>query len=87
MNGRTALTVRPHEVETGDILIGLTRVVAEVSYVNGRWWYEAAEGDVICTRSPWGSVQVWRETADADDTPAHGIARPVINPVLTLVAR
>lgn len=58
------LTVRPHEVERGDFLVGLPRsLVAGVLYDGGcgRWLYTDDHGIVFASRKPWEQVQVVRD--------------------------
>ena len=72
------LTLYPHEVERGDILIGTTRPVESILFdcADGAWWYYADRlGTVVARRGAGARVQVLRGTPSADDTPAHGIRR------------
>lgn len=83
------LTVRTHEVEAGDRLVGLRSVVKSVLFDGnvGRWLYADAWGTIFATRAPWQSVQVLRGGLTDDDTPPHGIERPSRHLRLVAVAR
>ncbi len=57
------LTVRPHEVEAGDFLVGLPRTqVAGVLYdgASGRWLYSDGRDVLFASRRPWDRVRVVR---------------------------
>lgn len=58
------LSVRPHEVERGDFLVGLPRsMVAGVLYDGavGRWLYTDSHGIVFASRKTFEQVQVVRD--------------------------
>lgn len=71
------LTVRPHEVEFGDRLLGLRTPVARILF-DGRWLYIGDDGLIIAARHPGLNVQVLRDTdTDDDSCPPWGIPRPL----------
>lgn len=75
--GGEILTVRPHEVERGDQIIGLRTVIDSILYDGntGRWLYVDAKGVIICARPGHAVVQVLRGGLSSHDTNGHGIKR------------
>lgn len=70
------MTVHSFDVEHGDRLIGCgRRRVDEIVFRSGRWSFYA-DGRLLRSASWYGRVQVVRSLA-VDDTPPHGIARPL----------
>lgn len=57
------VSVRPHEVERGDFLVGLPRTQVDgvlFDGATGRWLYADARGILFASRNPWEQVQVVR---------------------------
>lgn len=71
------LTVRAHEVNKGDLLVGLTRPVDMVLYHggDGRWLYTDAAGTILRAVHSLAYVQVIRGLP-VDECDPHGIDRP-----------
>jgi len=76
--GGQILTVRPHEVERGDQIIGLRTIIDSLLYdgATGRWLYVDAKGIIICHRPAHAMIQVLRGGLSSHDTNGQGIARP-----------
>lgn len=77
--GLELLSVRPHEVERGDVILGMRSPVESVLFhgSNGCWYYTDRIGTVLCRRPAWATVQVIRGGLSSDDTPPRGIGRVV----------
>lgn len=56
----TSLSVEPHEVEHGDIIVGLHTPVASILTDGQSWFYGDDRGTFIAKRPSWGKVQVLR---------------------------
>lgn len=74
----TYLSVEPHLVEYGDVIVGLTTPVSSILTDGTFWFYGDASGTFIAKRPSWGRVHVYRETPDdeIDDCPPFGYIRP-----------
>src|SRR6185503_163405 len=57
------LSVLPHEVEKGDIILGLRSPVASILTDGRAWYYGDSHGTIIAKRSTWGRVQVVRDSS------------------------
>lgn len=77
------LTVRAHEVEHGDTIVGFATPVASVLFsgADGRWYFADRFGTIICRRHRFATLQVLRGgplPVEPDATPSHGIDRPEV---------
>lgn len=78
---RVHRTVDPHEVETGDIIVGTHQHVYSSVYDggDGRWHFLDRYGRDITTASIEARISVWRDSTNRylDWCDAQGIPRPV----------
>ena len=79
------ITVEPHLVEHGDIILGLRTPVTSILTDGTFWFYGDDSGTFIAKRPSWGRVQVIRgadqemiaqSLADLDDCNPAGLERP-----------
>lgn len=77
----TVLTVRPHEVDAGDILVGFPRkpiavVLLDCGVSPASWLYYGFDGYLVARRSLDAAVQVIRGATPGDECPPYGLERP-----------
>lgn len=72
------LTVRPHEVDVDDVLVGhpRRRVAKLLQHDGWTWHFYDYDGISIATAQPGARVQVIRGALGNDECPPYGLERP-----------